>query len=663
VADIAPGGPAAKCGAVAAGDTLVAVDPGRDASHAHWQYEQVGNRRWIDVRGWPEGKVLALMEGDAGTSLWLRLRRGERDVVAHVTRGPPGSALFPAHSLDLELVTPDGGRVAVPAELAMAIKGVRAAFEPDFPGPTRAYPPSLPSAPPPLEPRAGPAPRGCSAPAPTSAGPAELPEKAVPVHCARPARGHTAANMSFEIVGGGALCSAESVRAVLAHLDAGYASAHGLAPHQDLAGAVRALVSLPDPRVMAKRLERRVAGLQEQLAATEAALDDAREHLEPLLRRPELGRHAQLAVVLGHARLAMQQLEHDRATVLEALATKECQQTACRLSLLRTRAGWAGMPSVVTWAGTRSGVGLGAPGTDAGGGGGGMGEDMERARGAVLERLERVCVDLAVAGALQVTRVVHRLARQVADALVECEDAEQLLSAVGIDSDLPLLPEERADIAGALHQACRGDPDGASPLTTAVCRAIVARVAGRSPLHRLGEGLLVAVAAQMEDSGWRLCSGRMRLEDRGVRRRGGDEITCLVHRETRVLLQFRHGTRHAHFQFRAAAGSEVFGCDCRGVVEAATLLAVEVVTELEDPRGRARRVPPGGLGQVGEWRTSEQRGRLVWTNGGSALHVLRSGGFVFLPSKDGAAAVLLEDGWVRPIARHDAVARLMPAPT
>jgi hypothetical protein len=421
---------------------------------------------------------------------------------------------------------------------------------------------------------------------------------------------------------------------------------------------MRSLLSLPDARVIAKRLERRVVGLQEQLAATDAALADAREHLAPLLRRPELARHAQLAVVLGHARLAMQQLEHDRATALEALATKECRQTAGRIGLQRTRAGWARMPSVVSWAG---GVAR-APGSEAAAGGGATGEDMERARQAVLGRLDRVCVHLAVAGALQVTPVVQRLARQVADALVECEDAEQLLAAVGIESDAPLLPEEQADVAGLLHQACRGDPDGASPLSAAVCRAAVARVAGRSPLHRLGEGLLVAVAAQMEDSGWRLCSGRMRLEDRGMRRRGGDEITCLVHRESRVLLQFRHGTRHAHFQFRAAAGSEVFSCDCRGVVEAATLLAVEVVAELEDPRGRARRVPPGGLGQVGEWRTSAQRGRLVWTNGGSALHVLRSGGFVFLPSKDGAAAVLLEDGWVRPIERHDAVARLMPAP-
>ena len=140
-------------------------------------------------------------------------------------------------------------------------------------------------------------------------------------------------------------------------------------------------------------------------------------------------------------------------------------------------------------------------------------------------------------------------------------------------------------------------------------------------------------------------------------------MTCLLHGASKVLLQVRHGTRHAHFQFRASAGAEVLRCDCHGGVEAGTLLAVEVVRELEDPRGRARRVPADGLGQVGEWRTSMQRGRLVWTNGGSALHVLRSGGFVFLPSRDGAAAVLLEDGWVRSIPRHDAVARLMLAPT
>jgi hypothetical protein len=66
--------------------------------------------------------------------------------------------------------------------------------------------------------------------------------------------------------------------------------------------------------------------------------------------------------------------------------------------------------------------------------------------------------------------------------------------------------------------------------------------------------------------------------------------------------------------------------------------------------------------QVGEWQTRAQRGRLVWTNGGSALHMLRGGGFVFLPSRDGARALLLEDGWARAIARHDAVARLMLAP-
>jgi hypothetical protein len=314
--------------------------------------------------------------------------------------------------------------------------------------------------------------------------------------------------------------------------------------------------------------------------------------------------------------------------------------------------------------------------------------------------------------------VVHALARQVADALVECEDADQLLAAVGVDGALALRPDEAAEAAALLHQACGGDPDAASPLAAAVCRALAARVAGRSPLQRLGERLLAAVVAQMEDSGWRLRSAHARPGGRGA-----DEVTCLLHVTSRALVQVRHGTRRAHFQFRAAAGSEVMGCDCSGAVEAGTLLAVEAVRELEDPRGRGRRVPADGLGQVGEWQTRAQRctcihfrscvrtscshspsvlhtricmrvsyrsvsdrisvfyirvlvscsqvgewqtraqrGRLVWTNGGSALHMLRGGGFVFLPSRDGARALLLEDGWARAIARHDAVARLMLAP-
>ena len=132
VRDMTPGGAAAKSGAVLVGDVVVAVDPGRDAMQALWQYEQAGNRRWIDVRGWPEDRVPALLEGAAGTSLWLRLRRGDRDVVAHLTRGAAGSAFFAERSLELVLVTPDGERLAVPAELALEIRGVRDAFEPDL---------------------------------------------------------------------------------------------------------------------------------------------------------------------------------------------------------------------------------------------------------------------------------------------------------------------------------------------------------------------------------------------------------------------------------------------------------------------------------------------------------------------------------------------------
>ena len=65
---------------------------------------------------------------------------------------------------------------------------------------------------------------------------------------------------------------------------------------------------------------------------------------------------------------------------------------------------------------------------------------------------------------------------------------------------------------------------------------------------------------------------------------------------------------------------------------------------------------------MGEWKTAVQRGRVVWTNGGSALHLTRAGGFLFLPGgsrEPGAAALLLEDGWVRPIPSAEALARLM----
>ena len=641
-----PGGPAAKSGSVLAEDVLVAVDPGRGAMQAHWQYEQAGNRRWIDVRGWPEDKVPALLDGEPGTSLWLRLRRGDRDVVAHVTRGAAGSALFAERPLDVALVTPDGARVAVPAELALELRGVRKALEPDLP--------SCPASPAALESPAGrlSGARGASAPQDLWGG---CGYGVAPSGDARHAEGCSGGGgLSFQIVDGGALCCAENVRAVLGHLDAGYACRLGLSPGVDLAGAMRGLVSVPDPRVIAKRAERRVADLQAQLAATDAALADARAHLGPLLHMAALQRHAKLALALGHVRLTMQQLEHERQQLADQLDSKEARQTVRRLGHARSRARWASMPSVVSWACPRGGSA--GSGSDRDSDGGEMMAEIDKARQEVLERLERVCVHMATAASLQVTRVVQKLARQVADALVECEDADQLLAAVGVDGEAPLLPEEATEADALLHQACQGDPDSASPLSAAVCRAIVGRVASRSPLHLLGERLLAAVVAQMEDFGWRVRSAHARGGGRGT-----EEVTCLLHTASRALVQVRHGTRHAHFQFRAAAGSEVMGCDCNGVVEAGSLLAVEAVRELEDPRGRSRRVPSDGLGQVGEWRTSAQRGRLVWTNGGSALHVLRSGGFVFLPSKDGAAAVLLEDGWVRSVPRHDAVARLMLA--
>ena len=52
----------------------------------HWYWQQQGDRRWIDVRGWMASELLELIEHNEGDTVWFRMRRMDVEYVSKVGR-------------------------------------------------------------------------------------------------------------------------------------------------------------------------------------------------------------------------------------------------------------------------------------------------------------------------------------------------------------------------------------------------------------------------------------------------------------------------------------------------------------------------------------------------------------------------------------------------
>lgn len=50
----------------------------------HWHWQQQGDRRWIDVRGWKEAELRQLIESNEGDTMWFRMRRKTEEYVSKV---------------------------------------------------------------------------------------------------------------------------------------------------------------------------------------------------------------------------------------------------------------------------------------------------------------------------------------------------------------------------------------------------------------------------------------------------------------------------------------------------------------------------------------------------------------------------------------------------
>lgn len=75
VATLSPGGPAARTRLLKIGDVIVGVDPGKEVLKTHWYWQQQGDRRWIDVRGWNVHELCEVAQEGRGHTLWFRMRR------------------------------------------------------------------------------------------------------------------------------------------------------------------------------------------------------------------------------------------------------------------------------------------------------------------------------------------------------------------------------------------------------------------------------------------------------------------------------------------------------------------------------------------------------------------------------------------------------------
>eukprot|EP00277_Geminigera_cryophila_P008545 CAMPEP_0179406166 /NCGR_PEP_ID=MMETSP0799-20121207/729_1 /TAXON_ID=46947 /ORGANISM="Geminigera cryophila, Strain CCMP2564" /LENGTH=131 /DNA_ID=CAMNT_0021177171 /DNA_START=223 /DNA_END=615 /DNA_ORIENTATION=- len=84
VVDIVAGGPAAVTRQIFKGDLVIALDPGKELLKVHWYWQQQGDRRWIDVRGWKEEEMRELIERNNGDSLWFRMRRADVEYVCNI---------------------------------------------------------------------------------------------------------------------------------------------------------------------------------------------------------------------------------------------------------------------------------------------------------------------------------------------------------------------------------------------------------------------------------------------------------------------------------------------------------------------------------------------------------------------------------------------------
>eukprot|EP00282_Hemiselmis_andersenii_P022530 CAMPEP_0172016674 /NCGR_PEP_ID=MMETSP1041-20130122/11148_1 /TAXON_ID=464988 /ORGANISM="Hemiselmis andersenii, Strain CCMP439" /LENGTH=374 /DNA_ID=CAMNT_0012671635 /DNA_START=1 /DNA_END=1121 /DNA_ORIENTATION=+ len=321
------------------------------------------------------------------------------------------------------------------------------------------------------------------------------------------------------------------LKAVLSHMDSGYASMFGLCGEVEDDGEMitwhRKATEVNDDSVAkAQSLSLSADTVQLKLSSSQQALSDAHDHLTPVLSIPQLTRHPQLKMALGHVRTAIVLLEGE----VEHLKEKA---EACRAAASMPH--WLSLPSVVSWSGPSVSF-------------------SREARHKLRERLGRAVTVMAAAEALGAHGVAAKIARRVADVLAVCDsssDASQLLGIAPQAAESSTSPSECFDTAFAAARGVCGV--GLPPPQEAVAIARLVCTVG------LGGKCAVRIAQEVMDRGWRVVAGDV----------GGEAVvTYMMHEHSMGVIEIQNKPRASlFFRFRSSSSSPPFKADSRGNTE------------------------------------------------------------------------------------------------